>query len=75
MSCRTDRLRGERSLHDAYTGRGETTAKGLPLVGIKTEQREVLCAPLTKTRHTSHEVTAPRAAGPSGRDTLIIANR
>ena len=33
----------------------------------KAEQSEVPCISLAKTRYTGHEVTAPRAAGPSGR--------
>jgi hypothetical protein len=31
------------------------------------EQREAPCSPSSQVRYTSHEVTAPRAAGPSGR--------
>ena len=31
------------------------------------EQREAQCSPFRRVRYTSHEVTAPRVAGPSGR--------
>jgi len=61
MRCRAVALRGRRSLRDLYTG----FAVGLPLVGRKIllrDQREH-----HPKGYTSHEVTAPRVAGPAGR--------
>jgi ribosome-associated heat shock protein Hsp15 len=64
-------LRGGRSLRDAYTGLGRSSAEGLPLVGA-IRPRSIA---RTHTRYTSHEVTAPRAVGPSGRTQSLIVTR
>jgi hypothetical protein len=57
-----------RSLRDLYAGRGRITSLALPLVGIimfrpTGGSRKIVVA----RRYTGHEVTAPRAVGPSGR--------
>jgi hypothetical protein len=61
MSCRAGLLRVGRPLRGVYTG----FALGLPMVGKKIldrDQRE-----RQPKEYTSHEVTAPRTVGPSGR--------
>src|SRR5271170_2168096 len=65
MSCRTGSLRGRRSLRDAYTGRTAIMTRSPP--AGRPEHREDPNPSPTQTRYTSHEVTALRAGGPSGR--------
>ena len=72
MSCRTGPLRVGRSLRDAYTGLGDTILLGPP-VGRDdndSDQRKDQYTSFATTRYTCHEVTAPRAVGPSGRTRL-----
>jgi hypothetical protein len=40
MACRPGRLRGERSLRDACTGRGELDSRGLALLGAEFAEAE-----------------------------------
>ena len=64
MSCRTGRLRGERSLRDLCTGLG-----GMSSMGPR-DARHDLSADHREAHpkgYIRHEVTAPRVAGPSGR--------
>ena len=68
LSCRTGRLRGARSLRDACIGLGHISCRG-PRVArlVDSDQREDLSDQSAATRYKSHEVTARRAGGPSGR--------
>ncbi len=73
MSCRTGPLRVGRSLRDLSTlFRQVQTSSVLPLVGIiflPTNGRDPYSF-FRQDRYTRHEVTAPRAVGPSGRTAL-----
>ena len=76
MSCRTGPLRVGRSLRDAYTGLDKMIDIGPP-AGRNRKPSNARPGHLTlsKKRYTSHEVTAPRAVGLSGRTLAFLRLR
>ena len=50
MSCRTGRLRGERSLRDRYTGLGRIVSKGSDVVRHEPSNARTLACQITLTR-------------------------
>jgi hypothetical protein len=64
VRCRAGALRGPRPVRGGYTG----FALGLPMVGMKIPHRDQ--RERQPKGYTSHEVTAPRVAGPTGRSSF-----